>query len=419
MAPQSLLAPVDPADWTAQRLLLRAPAVSPRAACAEVAELFQTDAKLQALVVLDEEGCRPLALADRSTFLLHFAQRYGRDLYAKRPVLHLADRHPLVVPLETSLASLSDRIAEEKPEALHRGFILVEGNGHYAGIGLGVELMRLTAEQMAVTLERLQVTQRDLIQSEKMAALGGLVAGVAHEINTPLGVAVTAVSAFAQETRQFQAAYRAGTLKRSDLEDYVASATEATGFIIGNIGRAADLVQAFKQVAVDQTTDMPRHFDLGDYVGEVLRSLQPQLRRGRHRVDADLPTGLLVDSAPGAVAQIVTNLVMNALTHAFPEAGGEAGTIRLTIERVAVPDMASDLVRLTVADDGTGIPEAVLPQIFDPFFTTRRDAGGTGLGLHVVYNLVTQRLGGRIQVDSQVGSGTRFTILFPQRVTTK
>lgn len=419
MVPQSFLAPVDPSDWTAQRLLLRAPAVSPRATCAEVAELFQTDAKLQALVVLDEEGRRPLALADRNTFLLHFAQRYGRDLYAKRPVLHLADRHPLIVPLETRLATLSDRIAEEKPEALHRGFILIDPAGHYAGIGLGVEVMRLTAEQMALTLDRLQATQRDLIESEKMAALGGLVAGVAHEINTPLGVAVTAVTAFAQETRQFQAAYRAGTLKRSDLEEYVASATEATGFILGNIGRAADLVQAFKQVAVDQTTDMPRRFDLGDYVGEVLRSLQPQLRRSRHRVVSDMPAGLMVDSAPGAVAQIVTNLVMNALTHAFPETGGEGGTIRLAIEQVAVPDLPSDLIRLKVTDDGTGIPQDILPRIFDPFFTTRREAGGTGLGLHVVYNLVTQRLGGRIQVDSQPGQGTCFTILFPQRVPTK
>jgi signal transduction histidine kinase len=224
-------------------------------------------------------------------------------------------------------------------------------------------------------------------------------------------VAVTAVSAFAQETGRFRDAYRAGTLRRADLEDYVDSAAEASGFILGNITRAAELVQGFKQVAVDQSTDMPRTFDLGDYVGEVLRSLQPKLRRTAHRLETVLPGGLLVDSAPGAIAQIVTNLVMNALTHAFT-GRDDGGTIRVQLRPAESP---ADWAELSVADDGNGIDAATLPRIFDPFFTTRRDAGGTGLGLHLVFNLVTQRLGGRIDVESRVGEGTCFTVRFPRR----
>lgn len=395
--------------WTAARLCRPAPSVMERTSCGTVAELFQADPDLPGVIVLDGAE-RPLALADRATFLLHFSQRYGRDLYARRPVTHLADRRPLLVPLRTGLSDLNSMIAEHKPDALHRGFVLVDPDGMAVGLGQGIDVMRLTAEEMARTLDRLRATQRDLIQAEKMAALGGLVAGVAHEINTPLGVAVTAATAFAQDTERFSAAWRDGTLRRSDLQDYVASATEAMGFVLGNISRAADLVHSFKQVAVDQTTDQVRRFDLGEYLGEVLRSLQPQLRRLRHRLDPDLAEGLVVESAPGAIAQIVTNLVMNALTHAFTGREG-AGSIRIGLRHApGTPGW----VELSVADDGNGIDAATLPRIFDPFFTTRRDAGGTGLGLHLVYNLVTQRLGGRIDVDSRVGQGTRFTVAFPR-----
>lgn len=372
--------------------------------------MFQRDPDLPGVVVLGSDGC-PQALADRATFLLHFSQRYGRDLYAKRPVTHLADRQPLLVPQVTGLSDLNALIAERKPDALHRGFVLIDAGGACVGMGLGIDVMRLTAEQMALTLERLRATQRDLIQAEKMAALGGLVAGVAHEINTPLGVAVTAASAFAQDTTRFADAYRTGKLKRSDLEDYVSSAAEAMDFVMGNITRAADLVHAFKQVAVDQTTDQVRRFDLGDYLGEVLRSLLPQLRRLPHRLESDLADDISVDSTPGAIAQIVTNLVMNALTHAF--AGCDrAGTIRVGLR---LSPTTQGWVELTVSDDGAGIDAATLPRIFDPFFTTRREAGGTGLGLHLVYNLVTQRLGGRIDVTSRPGQGTRFTIAFPRK----
>lgn len=401
----------DNAAWTAARLCRLVPSVKPQTNCGTVAELFQRDPALPGVIVLEGESGRPLALADRATFLLHFSQRYGRDLYARRPVAHLADRQPLLVPLETGLSDLNAMIAERKPDALHRGFVLVDAAGAAVGLGQGIDVMRLTAEEMARTLERLRATQRDLIQAEKMAALGGLVAGVAHEINTPLGVAVTAATAFGQDTERFAGAYRAGSLRRADLEDYIGSATEAMGFVLGNITRAADLVQSFKQVAVDQTTDQVRRFDLGDYLAEVLRSLQPQLRRVPHRLEASLAEELVVNSTPGAIAQIVTNLVMNALTHGF--AGRDtAGTIHVALYHA--PDMPG-WVELTVSDNGNGIGETVLPRIFDPFFTTRREAGGTGLGLHLVYNLVTQRLGGRIDVDSRIGIGTRFTVVFPRQ----
>ncbi len=411
--PMDLEAMVKASDhmgFSARRLLQEAPWVGTEATCGQVAQMFQDDPTLPAIVVLADKGARiPAGLADRNTFLLHFAQRYGRDLYTKRPVLHLGDRRPLLVSLEADLAEISDRISQEKPDALHRGFILVDEAGAYAGIGLGIDVMRLTAERTAQALEQLRSTQRELIQSEKMAALGGLVAGVAHEINTPLGVAVTAVTAFAQETQKFREAYQSGKLRRNDLEEYVQSAGEALGFVQGNITRAADLVQAFKQVAVDQTSDLPRQFDLGEYVGEVLRSLVPRLRRSPHWLDTYLPTGVQVYSAPGAIAQIITNLVMNALTHAF---GPQQGVIAIRLSDGPHPD----LLQLSISDDGCGIPADDLPHIFDPFFTTKRDQGGTGLGLHVVYNLVTQRLRGRIEVESAPGKGTRFQVTFPRQL---
>lgn len=396
--------------WTAILLSHAVPFIAEQTTCGATAELFQADRSLQGAIVTDAKG-RPVALADRATFLLHFSQRYGRDLYGRRPVTHLADRRPLLVPLDTDLETLNNLIAQHKPEALHRGFVLVDASGRATGLGLGIDVIRLTAEEMARTLERLRTTQRDLIQSEKMAALGGLVAGVAHEINTPLGVAVTAATAFAHDTDLLVGAYRDGSLRRPQLEDYVNSATEAVGFILGNLTRAADLVQSFKQVAVDQTSDQVRYFDLGDYLEEVLRSLQPQLRRLPHRLEMDLAPGLMVERAPGAVAQIVTNLVMNTVIHAF--AGRpDGGTIMVGLRGLADPP---GWVELSVSDNGNGIDAATLPRIFDPFFTTRRDAGGTGLGLHLVFNLVSQRLGGRIDVQSQVGEGTRFIVTFPQR----
>lgn len=253
--------------------------------------------------------------------------------------------------------------------------------------------------------EHLKQAQATLMQSEKLAALGGLVAGVAHEINTPVGITLTCASLLGDKTRQLHQQLEAGALKKSDVQNYVQTASESVSLIQVNAERAAHLVQSFKQVAVDQTSEGRRDFDLSGYLDEVIESLRPKFKHTLVQVKNQCDAGIKVDGYPGAFAQIVTNLLVNALTHAFDD--GQEGSITLNAHR------ASGQVTLHVEDDGKGIPPEHLPRVFDPFFTTRRGSGGSGLGLHIVYNIVTQRMGGQISVDSHPKQGTRFTLIFP------
>lgn len=262
---------------------------------------------------------------------------------------------------------------------------------------------RERAEQALADLRR---TQENLIQAEKMASLGGLVAGVAHEVNTPVGSALTGITYLADHTRNVSARFQQGALKKGDFTDYLAAATEACALIEGNLHRAAELIQSFKQTAVDQTSEERRRFELASYLQDVFTSLHPRLRKAGHQVKFDCEPNLHIDSYPGALFQVLTNLTMNALTHAYP--GGGAGNLSLT-GRLAGPGE----VELRFADDGCGIPAAHRNRIFDPFFTTKRGAGGSGLGLHIVYNIVHKTLRGTIRVESEEGAGSVFTLRFP------
>ncbi|NUB14596.1 PAS domain S-box protein [Azospirillum brasilense] len=266
-------------------------------------------------------------------------------------------------------------------------------------------------EKAERALHDLRRTQRSLVQAEKLASLGALVAGVAHEINTPVGVGVTAASHLCEQARQFKAGLADGQLRRRDLEEFVDRVEEGGSIILGNLERACTLVQSFKQVAVDQTSEVRRPFELRGYLDGVLGSLAPQMKGTGHRVTLDCPDGLLMDSYPGALSQVVSNLVINALLHAFrPDM---PGTIAITVRADGPASASATSVVLDIADDGRGIPPDHIERIFEPFFTTRRAEGGSGLGLHIVYNIVTGTLGGRIAVASQPGAGCRFTIHLP------
>ncbi|HYE50482.1 MAG TPA: ATP-binding protein [Azospirillaceae bacterium] len=256
-------------------------------------------------------------------------------------------------------------------------------------------------------LNELKDAQTRLVQQEKMAALGQLVAGIAHEVNTPVGIALSAATSLADGIGRIEAKLAGGALRRTDLEELLADGREAAGMIERNVRRASQLISSFKEVAVDQTSDQRRRFELGAYLEEIVTSLSPRIRRSGNKVEIDAAPGLAIDSYPGAIAQIVTNLVINAVDHAFgPE---RTGTIRL-----AARALPRDRVELTVADDGRGVPADALSRIFDPFFTTRRAAGNTGLGLHVAFNLANHLLGGGIRVESAEGAGTRFTVTLPR-----
>ncbi len=268
------------------------------------------------------------------------------------------------------------------------------------------ELIRRRAEAEQA-LEQLKETQETLIQAEKLAGLGALVGGVAHEINTPVGIALSCASHLADSTKTIRALFEADDIGVDDFQRYMDTATDTSLLIQANCERAAELIGSFKQVAVDRTSAERRRFELAGYIRETLASLGPRLRQAGHNIAIHCPNGLDVDSYPGALSQVLINFAMNSITHGYPD--NRAG--QLTID---VDQPKAGQIRLVYADDGQGIPEQNLGRIFDPFFTTRRGMGGTGLGLNIVYNLVTGQLGGQLAVDSTPGHGTRFTVTFPQ-----
>jgi len=245
----------------------------------------------------------------------------------------------------------------------------------------------------------------DNMRREKLAALGGLVAGVAHEINTPIGIGLTAASHLDEKVRDFARAYAAGQVKRTDMDGFLGTAEEVAASLLTNLRRAANLVRSFKQVAVDQSSDARRVFFLREYIDETLLSLQPQFKRTGHRIEVDCSDRIELDSFPGALSQVLANLVMNSLIHGFEHK--PAGTIR-----IAVAHSGGDAV-MTYQDDGKGMEADAAAQIFDPFFTTKRGSGGSGLGMHIVYTLVTETMGGRIDCVTAPDHGVTFTLRLP------
>ncbi len=255
------------------------------------------------------------------------------------------------------------------------------------------------------SLETVNKTQDRLVQTEKMASLGSLVAGVAHEINTPVGIGVTASSLLEEKTRQINSLHASGKMKRSDLEKYLKSANDASASILSNLNQAADLIRSFKQVAVDQSNEERRSFRVKEYINNVLLSLRPKLKKTEHHVQVECPENLKINSYPGAFSQIVTNLVVNSLLHGF--SGIDRGEIQIKFSKTDADYL------LTYSDNGVGMDANTCRNIFDPFFTTKRASGGTGLGMHIVFNLVTQTLNGKINCKSEPGKGTFYAINIP------
>jgi signal transduction histidine kinase len=220
---------------------------------------------------------------------------------------------------------------------------------------------------------------------------------------------LTAASHLEAATTKACARYAEGRLSGDDLEEHFATVRKATQHIIINSQRAADLVQSFKQVAVDQVSEGYREFELGKYIAEILLSLHPQFKNTRSRIKVDCQEDLIIRGYPGALSQCLTNLILNSLIHAY--APGQSGFIAI---KATVDD--HEMVTLTYTDDGKGIPPEIQDKVFDPFFTTKRGSGGSGLGLHIVYNIVRDTLGGDVRLESTPGSGTTFVLRFPQRL---
>jgi len=267
------------------------------------------------------------------------------------------------------------------------------------------ESLTQTNRDLERALGDLQETHERLVQADKLASLGALVAGVAHELNTPIGNGLMAVSTLSERTQSFRALLSSG-LKRSDMDRFVEQVETAADISTRNLARASELISSFKQVAVDQTSSQRRVFDLAEVVHEIVLTLQPTLKHTPHQVVTDVPDGLGLDSYPGPLGQVISNLVQNAVVHAFAES--HTGTVRISAR-------ADDgWLTLCVADDGAGISAENLSKVFDPFFTTRLGHGGSGLGLHIVHNVVTGLLGGQIEVECPPAGGTVMRIRIPQ-----
>jgi signal transduction histidine kinase/ligand-binding sensor domain-containing protein len=259
-------------------------------------------------------------------------------------------------------------------------------------------------EEIQTTLDHLRQTQEQLIESEKMAALGGLVAGVAHEINTPVGITVTAASGLMEETKKMAVLYKENKISRAEFKDYLNNTNQSVKLILSNMERTETMIQSFKQVSVDQSTENKRSFRLKSYTEDVIRSLYPKLKKRKIHIKLDIDEELEIDSYPGAYSQIITNLVLNSITHGFDEK--YEGKIELKA------DNKNGELALEYKDNGKGISQENKKKIFNPFFTTNKNIG-TGLGMHIVYNLVTQKLKGNIECISKPGEGVIFKMQIP------
>lgn len=330
---------------------------------------------------LFEAEDKVLALAEVLTDRLQSVPAPLRD-----DVRTLADSYRSVLKEQRRLVKLSDRQQSQMAK-------------------LNKELAKRTS-QAEDALAKLKSAQDSLVQAEKLASLGALVGGVAHEINTPVGIALSCASHLADAAKSLRTLYQADDVGVEDFERFLAQAGDASALVVDNCKRAAQLIGSFKQVAVDRVSAERRGFDLAKTIEETMISLGPQIKGAGHRVDIDCPKDVILDSYPGALSQILSNLVMNSIVHAFDP--GCEGTISIRVRR----ETDGGIV-LTYADTGKGIPSANLKRVFDPFFTTKRGLGGSGLGLNIVYNLVTGPLGGAIEVFSTLGQGTRFQVKLP------
>ncbi len=373
----------------------------------------------------------PLVVTDLRDHTVLYANAHAQQAYAIRPgmgsvksaYVDASDRDELVTRLnrdgqvtafdtrlhnpqggiEWALMSAHKLIYDGVPALLVASSVITERKS----LEYDLEAAKERAEK---AYKDLQNAQQSLVEAEKMASLGGLVAGVAHEINTPVGITLTTASHLQEKVVGLRRVFESGKIRKDTFSEFLDLADNACTLLLSNCTRAANLIQSFKQVAVDQASDERRQFVLGDYIKEVLLSVGPRLKRTPHRIDVACPPGLMVDSYPGPLSQVLTNFIMNSLVHGLDDAHPGHMTI------VVQPPDAQGLIELRYSDDGKGIPEENLKLIFEPFFTTRRGEGGSGLGLNIVYNLVRQTLKGSIVAQENPGGGALFVISFPQHI---
>ncbi len=315
---------------------------------------------------------------------------YGFILFRERRLRHAK------LQLQKSVKMRTLKIEQQKEEISSQRDLAIQQRGQ----------IQKQNEELADTLSQLKAAQKQLVESEKMASLGSLVAGVSHEINTPVGIGITASSSILERTKEFAKLYAQKKMSAKELQEYLKSVYQGSSLILNNLQRTGELVRSFKQISVDESTEQIRRFVLKEYLLDVIRSLQPKFKNRPIQFDVSCAPEIEPKTYPGALAQIFTNLIINSLKHAFSDS--QEGEISIKCER------NNNLITIWYKDSGSGIPEEVRERIFDPFFTTDMQSG-TGLGMHIVYNLVTQKLKGSIKCLSEE-QGACFSLSFPEDV---
>ncbi|MDD2829251.1 MAG: HAMP domain-containing sensor histidine kinase [Sulfuricurvum sp.] len=263
-------------------------------------------------------------------------------------------------------------------------------------------LIKQKDKELKESYAKLQEMQEEIIQREKMASLGSLVAGVAHEVNTPLGVSITSASMIQESCNKIRRSFESEELTEEDLKEFLDGSIDACSLLLQNLENAARLIRGFKQISVDETSDQKREFDVKQYLEEIIRTLKPQLKKSVATVELECPENIIVNSYAGSFAQIFSNLIQNSLLHAFE--GKDSGKIVIKVID------KGDRLDIEYIDDGIGIDESVKDKVFEPFVTTKRARGGSGLGLSIVYNLISSSFGGSVKVESEKGCGVHFYI---------
>lgn len=326
-----------------------------------------------------------------------YASDAGQDEF---PAMQLIPAHVAIPDEPYSLVVLPMSFRAEPI-----GYVAVNMFHRRGGMYETLQSLLASALKNEIQMQEVKSAQLSLLQAEKMAALGSLVAGVAHEINTPVGIILTSASVLSEEAEKFRTYVQQGSIKKTDLQHYTDTAIESARLIQSNAERAAAQITSFKLVAVDQTSEERRQFDVCHYIDEVILSLMPMVKKSNLAVAVRYSEPIMLDGYPGALAQIITNLMTNVTLHAFSP--GDCGAVMIAL------DKTDKEIQLNFTDNGRGIQPQHIGRIFDPFFTTRRGAGGSGLGLNIVYNLVKQTLAGDIAVSSTLGEGTCFHIVIP------
>lgn len=315
--------------------------------------------------------------------------------------LHTLQRNMLHATDNFAIAHLDDEVRRDE-----LGDIARATNVFLAEIGRQARGWRFAARQADEALVTLRQAQDDLVRSEKLASLGQLVAGVSHEISTPLGIALTTATQMQAESASFDRYVNSDQISRAKLKSQSVRLGDGVGILSTNLMRAADLLNSFKQVAVDQAREDRRVIELDVWLNELLKSLATLIRSGKHELIVAVPPDIKLDTYPGILAQVVSNLIKNAIDHGLRDRTG--GSIAISASLASRHEVC-----LSVRDNGCGIGPSHLKRVFDPFFTTARARGGTGLGLHIVHNLVVNKLEGRVDLKSVLGVGTTFQICLP------